>query len=37
MTQLILDTTENNFVLPETMRGAYNIREVDLGTNIEEI
>ena len=37
MTQLILDTTENNFVLPETMRGAYNIREVDLGTNIEMI
>lgn len=37
MTQLILDTTENNFILPETMRGAYNIREVDLGTNIEMI
>lgn len=35
MTQLILDTTENNFVLPETRRGAYNVREADLGTNIE--
>lgn len=37
MTQLILDTKENNFVLPETRRGSYNVIEADLGTNIEMI
>ena len=37
MTQLILDTEENNFILPETRKGAYNINEADIGTNIEMI